>query len=276
MIWGYAGIWHPAYTGERRPSLMARLEFLVRWGLQCTGTSAAELDRMAPSEREAVFEYIAEHNLHLTLAVWSGILLEAGESARRTEAGLRAIECWRHAARAPIVTTGAGQVHRFIRDPPLERQLDLLADRLAPLVRGCRDLGLPVGIENHGDYYVADLLQLCGRVPGLGIFLDTGNCYLIGEPPLPAIAAAAPFTVGTHFKDHHVSPRPDARPLHFEVAPAVLGEGDVGLAEAYRLLVENAPNSENLVMEVELVQPPDLDPVEALERSLTFTRKLSA
>ena len=83
-----------------------------------------------------------------------------------------------------------------------------------------------------------------------------------------------PYAVGTHFKDHHVRPRPDARPLHFEVGPAVLGEGDVPLEACYRLLRERNPNPDGLVMEIELIFPADRPAVESLEQSLAYVRSL--
>jgi sugar phosphate isomerase/epimerase len=229
---------------------------------------------MEPAVRETVFDTIEQRDLRLTLGVGGGYFAEAEEGQRRTEAALEGIRRYKDRVRAPIVMTTAGGVHRFMREPSLAEQLDRLAERLPPLVAGCAEMGLRLGIENHGDYYISDLVELCHRVPGLGIFLDTGNTFLIGEPPLPAIRAAAPYTIGTHFKDHRVRPCLDARPLHFEVGPSVLGEGDVGLAAAYRVLLEDAPDPRNLVMEIEMVPPQDPGPIESLKRSLAFIRQL--
>jgi hypothetical protein len=58
------------------------------------------------------------------------------------------------------------------------------------------------------------------------------------------------------------------------VGPSVLGEGDVGLAEAYRILLEHAPDPRNLTMEIEMVPPADPGPIESLKRSLAFIRAL--
>jgi sugar phosphate isomerase/epimerase len=277
MLWGYAGVWPREFTkGRGWQSLEARLEFLVEWGLQCTGASATGLSAMDAGERDRCLRLIDEHGLALTFGVWGMYWVEVDEAQRRADAALEAVARWKERVPVPIVTTGAGGPHRFRREPPLDEQLDILAERLAPVARGCRELGLPFGIENHGDYYVSDLISLCRRVPGLGIFLDTGNCYLIGEKPAPAIREAAPFTIGCHFKDHRVQPRPEARPLHFEVGPSVLGDGDVGLREAYAVLMDHAPDPANLVMEIELVPPVDMDPFEALRQSLAFTRRLPA
>jgi sugar phosphate isomerase/epimerase len=276
MLWGYAGIWPKEFTqGRGWQSLEARLEFIAQFGLDCTVASPAGLDKMDAAERDRCLRLLDERDLCLTFAVWGIYWVDEDEAKRQTEAALEAVARWKDRVRAPIVTTGGGGPHRFSREPPLEAQLDRLAERLAPLAAGFAELGIPFGIENHGDYYVSDLVELCARVPGLGIFLDTGNCFLIGERPAPAIQAAAPFTIGTHFKDHRVRPRHDARPLHFEVGPSVLGEGDVGLRDAYATLIANAPHPEDLVMEIEMVPPPEMDPFEALRRSIAFVRSLT-
>ena len=149
-----------------------------------------------------------------------------------------------------------------------------LSKRLTPLAQACWELGIPLGIENHGDFYCSDLAQLCDVTPHLYIFLDTGNTYLIGERPWPAFEVAAPFTIGTHFKDHRVTPRLDARPLHFEVAGSPLKEGDVPLRECYELLLAQSPMPEKLTMGVEMICPAGMDPVESMEKSLSFVRSL--
>lgn len=274
MLWGYAGLWPREFTGGRGIDLGARLEFLVEWGLQCTGMIPQMLDAMGPERTDSIFSYLAEHDLHLSFASWGGIFVDDDAAKRHREELLASIERHKDDGRAVIVTTAAGSVHRFQRDPPLERQLDILTERLIPLAAGVNQLGLKLGIENHGDYYISDLVELCSRVPDLYLFLDTGNTYLIGEAAMPAIRAAAPYTIGTHFKDHHVRPRLDTNPLQFEIGAAVLGEGDVGLGEAYAVLLEHAPDPENLVMELELIPPKDQDPVESLRKSLEFIHSL--
>src|SRR5690606_41424460 len=102
------------------------------------------------------------------------------------------------------------------------------------------------------------------------------HTYLSGEAPMPAFDAAAPDVVGSHVKEHHVRPCPDPRALHFEVAPSVIGEGDVPLRECYALLQQQAPNPGQRVMEIELIPPADIDPIESFERSVAFIRQLEA
>ncbi|MEK7475750.1 MAG: sugar phosphate isomerase/epimerase family protein [Candidatus Coatesbacteria bacterium] len=278
MTWGYALIWVDQFLRRDPDPLIARLKFLAHYGLTTTGIGAAEAACWDAGRAASVGRMLDENGLRLTLHTGLDFFNPDRAIVRRQAA--EAVEALRRAvpvARAPLVTTCAGPVHRFMREPSLAAQLEMLAEGLVPLARACGDLRVPFGIENHGDYYVSDLVGLIERVPGLGLFLDTGNTYLVGEAPLPAFELGARYAVGTHFKDHHVAPRPEARPLHFEVGPSVIGEGDVPLRECYRLLMERNPAPDRLVMEIELIPPSFAgdDPVEAFEKSLAFVRSLA-
>ncbi len=277
MRWGYALIWAGDYLVRDEDPLLAKLKFLAHYGLHTTGTTLEEIDGLSETKRDQVGQLLADHDLSLTPVLHAPYFDPDGDKvARAMDGQLALLEKWRDYLRVPLATTSVGPVHRFMREPSLETQLDLLAARLPALAAGCHGMGIPFGIENHGDYYLSDLVGLCQQVPHLGIFLDTGNTYLIGEAPLPAIEAAVPYAVGTHFKDHHVRPCPDARPLHFEVAPSVLGEGDVPLEACYRLLRERNPDPDRLVMEIELIMPADRPAVESFEQSLAYVRSLEA
>ena len=159
-----------------------------------------------------------------------------------------------------------------MRQPPFEEQLDRLSQALVPAAKVCHELGKPLGIENHGDYYCSDLVELCQRTPHLYIFLDTGNTYLIGEKSVSGCRDAAPYTIGTHFKDHYV--QPNLKQLCFELDGAPLGEGDVGLAEVYQILIEHTPDPDKLIMQWELVVPKGMSPLDCMERSWEFVRSL--
>lgn len=275
MLWGYALVWMSQYLQRDPDPMMAKLKFLVDYDLQTTGFGVEEIDRLDEAKRDQIGQYVADHSLAIHLYAHAPYMNTDTDRVKRSiDESVQKIEQYHRLLNCPLVTMGVGDYHRFMRDPSLAQQMARLAEVLPPLAAGCHSLGIPFGIENHGDYYCSDLVELAQQVPHLGIFLDTGNTYLVGEAPLPAFRAAAPYVVGTHFKDHHVQPRPDARPLHFEVDASIIGDGDVPLRECYQILVENTPNPEKLVMEIELIPPSGIDPIEILERSLAFTRSL--
>ncbi len=277
MIWGYALVWMKQYLELDPDPLYAKLKFLKKYGLKTTGISIQEVGKMSEAEREKLGAFLEDNDLCLTVRPHIDYFnADIDETKRQVETGAKLIDQYRGLTRTPLATIGVARYHRFTSEPSLAQQLDRLAAVLPPLAAACAEMDLPFGIENHGDYYCSDLVELCQRVPHLGIFLDTGNTFLIGEAPMPAFEIAAPYVVGSHFKDHHVSPRLDARPLHFEVAPSVIGEGDVPLRECYALLKAKAPHPDRLVMEIELIPPSEIDPIDSVERSIAFIKSLEA
>lgn len=275
MLWGYALVWMPQYARPDSNPLIAKLKFLKEYGLQVTGISIEQVVKMTDAERDLIGQFLADQDMSLHIyagADYFGADVDAIK--RKIDEVVQHIGQYHALLRSHLVTTGGSAYHRFTREPSLAQQMERLALFLPALTAGCHDLGLRFGIENHGDYYCSDLVALCQEVPHLGIFLDTGNTYLIGEAPLPAYEGAAPYVVGTHFKDHHVRPCPDARPLHFEVGPSIIGDGDVPLRECYQILLEKTPNPDNLVMEIELIPPSGVDPIESFERSVAFIKSL--
>lgn len=255
---------------------MAKLKFLQHYGLKTTGVGLAEWAGMPEDERGQAAEYLAEHDMALTLGVHADWHADKDDLKRRQEQLASWLERFAGAARAPICTTSGAGIHRFCEDPPLAAQLDALAEGLAPLALVCEALQCPLAIENHGDYYVSDLVELCERTPGLGIFLDTGNTFLIGEKPLDAARVAAPHVRGTHFKDQRVRPMPTASPLHFEVANAAPGQGDVPLREIYTLLKSQSSRWSTMTMQIEMFPKDYGGPgaIQEFEQALEFIRSL--
>ncbi len=62
-----------------------------------------------------------------------------------------------------------------------------------------------LAIENHQDFGSAELGDFCGEFgPAMGITLDTGNTFPVGEAPLDFVRRVAPFVRHVHFKDYRV------------------------------------------------------------------------
>lgn len=283
MMYGFAGPWYGAFLtrdgvrpGNDEDRLRKQLAFLRDFGLQSTAMRPGAWLALRPAFREEMAALLVEHDLHLNahfaLPYFTATPAELQERAEAFLANLRAAS---PEMRCVVVSGCAGPIHRFVRDPSLTEQLKRLAAGVAPIVDGCLELGLPVGLENHGDYYCSDLAELCERVPGLGIFLDTGNTYLIGERPVPAYQAAAPYVMGGHFKDHHVHPDPGT--LHFVLQGAALGEGDADLRTCWDILKRHTPRLDHVCLEIEMIWDKEryADPIACLEASLTFARSLS-
>ncbi len=274
MHWGaMTGGWLRQAMQPAEDYFAADLQVLASYGLDVAQWPAARLMDLAPSRRRQLAEALRQRDMCAVLGIRGDWLSDdraaVGEAVRAAQ---QAIKQLAGPMRAPICTTAAGRYHRFMRETSLAEQMDRLADALAPVARAAQEAGAPLAVENHGDYYCSDLAALCRRVPHLGIFLDTGNTFLIGERPLPAVRDAAPYTLGTHFKDHYAAPR--FSPLGFEIRGAVPGAGDVELREAYRILIEDAPDPDRLAMILEIDPVEGMEPEETLRKAVQFVRSL--
>ncbi len=275
LTWSFAGPWYWEFqqSGNVPGTKAAEVNFASEYGFDCLPLSFAVLDAMSEKEREDFYEFSVNSGITFHPHVHAKFLTvspdEVKELAEKWEAGLA-----RHSRffGTKITTTGAGAGHRFDRVMPLESKLEKLATTMAPIAATCARNGYPLAVENHGDYYCSDYATLCQMTPNLHIFLDTGNTYLIGERPVEAFEVAAPYTIGTHFKDHFVKPNPST--LHFELDGAPLGSGDVELKKCYDILMKKAPNPQGIIMEVELVVPKDSDPIQGMETSIDFINSL--
>ena len=65
--------------------------------------------------------------------------------------------------------------------------------------------GVTLAIENHQDFTSAELAGFCDEFgPGVGITLDTGNTFPVGESPLDFTRRVAPYVKHVHLKDYRV------------------------------------------------------------------------
>lgn len=271
-LWGYAGVFPGEFRLWDGDEFQNKYHFMARHGFRCTGLSLSRLQEAGRLDflRDFTRAHDFRHSIHFSCRYFE----DPPETLRAAvDRFLDELAPVREDVGAVLVTTNCGPYHRFMRTPPLEFQLERLRLVLAPLAEGLRRLGLRVGIENHCDYYLTDLIGLCRDVPGLGIFWDTGNGVMTGEKPLDVSRAAAPWVVGCHFKDYHC--RPDERELKLVVTGAALGGGDVGLGCIYQDLLELHPDPASLVMEFELIPDADLGAWESLERSKRFVERIS-
>ena len=136
---------------------------------------------------------------------------------------------------------------RWLKEPPLDEQLDRLAAALRRLAPVAEAAGVKLAIENHADYRGH---ELAGVLDGwaarrVGARLDTGNAYCAIEEPLAAAEALAPYTLATHIKDQIVEAEPGNRGLApgglLALRDCVLGDGHVDLPAIVALLASRGP-----------------------------------
>jgi len=278
MIWGmtsagWMGGIYGFYDGSPNP-MRNLLELLHEFDLHATEWSSKDLLDMEPARREELAGLAEDFDVHVCLGV--GVRAFGGDEdavKRSTERTMEAIEVLAPMFRTPVCISGVGPYSSFTREPSVEEQIERLSQVLAPVAEAAYKAGCPLGLHNAG-HYCSDVAELCRRTPHLGILFDTGNPFLVGERPLRAAEAAAPYVVGTHFKDHHVAPNKKASPLCVDIRGAVLGEGDACLREVYGVLCQKAAGLEEMTMLMEIDPVEGLTQREALTKAVEFIRSL--
>ena len=281
MLWGlHTGGWMSGLTTDAEDSYRAQIELLARHDLHATSWRASRLMEMEPERREQIAGWAQEHDIHVGLGLGFDYFSEdEDEIEERTQRDIQAVHALKDMFRTPVCTTGIRRnYHHYSRDCPLPKQIEILSRTMAPLAEACAEEGCPLVVHKVA-HYGRDLAELCERTPGLGILLDTANCFLIGEPPLMAARDCAPYTYASHFKDHYAFPK--FNPLGLGVRGAVPGQGDCDLRQTFDILMEHAPEPDNMFMELEIDPVRDendepRDRQQVLEEAVAFIRSLEA
>jgi sugar phosphate isomerase/epimerase len=142
-------------------------------------------------------------------------------------------EAWRvgRAMGARLVRLHLSPVLEGARASHGRRWDEMVAHARRTLVRdapGARDAGLRIGLENHQDFGSEELLQLAEAAGDhVGLVLDTGNPFAVGEDPLAFTRRAAHRIWHLHLKDYRAQFTAEG----YRLIRCALGEGAVPLAE---------------------------------------------
>jgi sugar phosphate isomerase/epimerase len=98
------------------------------------------------------------------------------------------------------------------------------------------DLGLTLAIEDHQDFGSQELLEFCAESgPNVGICLDTGNSFPVGEAPLAFARRVAPLVRHVHLKDYNVQWTDEG----YRLVRCAIGDGAVPFPEIAAILAEH-------------------------------------
>lgn len=272
--WGLVLAWYDEYTkGRGKKDYVAKINFLKEYSLKAFCISFSELDQMSEEDRNHFFNLLEENNMfvspHCSFDNLTGTKSEIDD---QIESVKQQIKKYIKSLRTPIVTATCGQSHRYDRVMSFSEKVKKFSYFFEPVAAACREEGAVLALENHADYYCSEIVEIIEETPDLFFLLDTANALHIGEQPVKAARDAAPYTVGTHFKDHYMV-REDS-PLHYEIRGCALGDGDAELEECYRILKENSPFGNKLIHFIELFKPEDLTAMECWHKSLHFIDEL--
>ncbi len=91
-----------------------------------------------------------------------------------------------------------------------------------------RDEGLRIGIENHQDFGSEELLAFAGEAgDNVGIVLDTGNPFAVGEDPVAFTRRVAHRLVHVHLKDYRAQFTNEG----YKLVRCAIGDGCVPFTE---------------------------------------------
>jgi sugar phosphate isomerase/epimerase len=96
------------------------------------------------------------------------------------------------------------------------------------------DAGLDLAVENHQDFTSEELIALADDTPGVGIVLDTGNPFAVGEDPLAFVRRAGRRIRHVHLKDYVAQWTPEG----YRLVRCAIGDGCVPFAEIAAALPE--------------------------------------
>ena len=152
---------------------------------------------------------------------------------------------------------------------------DALVDRLiAPLRRTAAyaaERGVRLGLENHGDLRVEDILALIDAVDHpvtLGVCLDNVNLIRVGDDMAEGTRALAPHTLLVQLKDHE----PGDPAVWGGPVCTALGEGMADLDGLIAILAD-AGFDGPVCVELASLGPHDLDELAMIERSVSWLRE---
>ena len=142
----------------------------------------------------------------------------------------------------------------FINEPH-EPQIKALIAQFKQAVKFADEHDVKIAIENHGDYNVAEMLQIIEEVghPKLGINFDTGNFVRLLDDPVEGMEKLASYVFATHIKDVMVNPAvsPDEW-CYFASVP--VGEGRVDNLKMAEML-KKANYQGFLAVEIDMPYP---------------------
>ena len=123
--------------------------------------------------------------------------------------------------------------------------IDALVEPFQHVMPLAEDYGIPVGIENHQDLCSWELLDLSERVgsPQLGVTMDVGNAFAVGEHPLDFAERILPILKHVHIKDYTVH----ATPSGYRLKRCPIGHGVVDWPAIIALFDAGAPQVQGCI-----------------------------
>ena len=111
--------------------------------------------------------------------------------------------------------------------------------RLTRAVRICEKVKFPLGLENHKDWIIDEMVPLLKSYSSdyLGVCYDWGNNVSLLDDPMETVEALAPFIVNNHIKDMGVEEYEDG----FLLAEVPMGHGIFDMKKMLAIVLKHRP-----------------------------------
>lgn len=144
---------------------------------------------------------------------------------------------------APVVRTTVSHLlegdRRAFGSHRWRAHLESLVEPLKRVAAQAGSAGVAIGVENHQDLCSHELVWLCEQVgdPRLGVTMDVGNAYAVGETPVAFARRVLPYLKHVHLKDYTAHPTESG----YRLKRCALGAGLVDWAALLALLDATGP-----------------------------------
>ena len=210
------------YSFSTSPHARSAYDFLEYCSWLGAGGIQTGLDSLDPAYLERLRRRTAELGMYLEVTVGLPRVEDSTDFERQVAAAVQAgARCLRSACLSG---------RRYENFSSLDQWKDFVTDshkRIARAIPILEKHHMPLGLENHKDWTVDEMVALLERHASehLGVCLDIGNNIALLDDPRDAIEKLVPHVVTTHFKDMAVMEDPEG----FLLSEVPLGTGILDL-----------------------------------------------
>jgi len=140
-------------------------------------------------------------------------------------------------------------VRTYTLSEEVERGLQWIVDNIKSVIKDYEKEGITMLLENHEEIAAVDLKTIIEKVgsENIGILLDTGNSYGIGEPLNYITEVFLPYIGEVHVKEFTIK-RMEHK-LGFEIFGVPIGEGRINIDWLLKTLIDNGKKDVHLIIE---------------------------
>jgi sugar phosphate isomerase/epimerase len=218
-----------ARMNVRPIGIRAYLDLARELGARCFEVHGPWLTVMSPDDLDRLREELAA--IEMTPIVSVGLTHERGETLETAIGSARALG-------AGLIRLGLTPVLEGSRAAWGARWDEMRSHAVSTLVNEApraADAGVAVAIEDHQDFGSEELMEMAERAgDNVGVVMDTGNPFSVGEDPVAFARRVAPRLRHVHLKDYRAQFTDEG----YRLVRCAIGDGAVPFGEIAAALAE--------------------------------------